>query len=140
MYAVQDFPFTGLGLGTFERVVAVLYPLFLNPAGTVPHAHNLFLQVAVDLGLPGLIAYLALLGLTFYCAFSARRVFRRRGEAGLDGLSAGCIAALVGMGVHGLIDAAAWGRIKLAFIPWIVIGLAAALYGLAEETAGRLDH
>ncbi len=132
LYAIQDFPFTGSGLGTFEQVVAILYPLFMNPAGTVPHAHNLFLQVAVDLGLPGLAAYLALLGLTLYCAFSAYRDFRRRRARGLTGLCAGCIAALAGMGVHGLIDAAAWGRIKLAFIPWVVIGLAAALYELAR--------
>ena len=97
LYAIQDFPFTGLGFGTFEQVVAVLYPLFLNPAGTVPHAHNLFLQVAVDLGLPGLVAYLAVLGLTFASAFSSHDTLRRRGDGGLAGLCAGCIAALAGM-------------------------------------------
>jgi putative inorganic carbon (HCO3(-)) transporter len=132
IYAIQDFPFTGLGLGTFERVVAILYPLFLHPEGTVPHAHNLFLQVAVDLGLPGLIAYLALLGLTFASALSAHRSFRRKVDKALASLCAGCIAGLGGMCVHGLVDAATWG-LKLAFIPWAVMGLVVALHRLAEE-------
>ncbi len=138
LYAIQDFPFTGLGLGTFERVVAVLYPLFLNPASTVPHAHNLLLQVAVDLGLPGLVAYLALLGLTFFNAFSTYHAFRRRGQNALAGLCAGCIAGLVGMCVHGLVDAATWG-LKLAFIPWVVMGLVVGLRGIAEEQGRQGD-
>ena len=130
LYAVQDFPYTGFGLGTFEPVVAVLYPLFLHPDGTVPHAHHLYLQVAVDLGLPGLAAYLALLGLTFVCAFSAYSTFRQRGQLPLAGLCAGCIAGLAGTCAHGLLDVVNWGT-KLAFIPWTAIGLAIALHTLA---------
>ncbi len=132
IYVIQDFPFTGLGLGTFERVVAVLYPLFLNPAGTVSHAHNLYLQVVVDLGLPGLVAYLALLGLSFATAFSAYRVFRRGGQAAMAMLCAGCIAGLAGMCIHGLVDAVAWGT-KLALVPWAVMGLVVGLHGVAGE-------
>ena len=130
LYAIQDFPYTGLGLGTFERVVAVLYPLFLHPDGTLPHAHNLYLQVAADLGLPGLVAYLALLGLTFAIALSAYRVFRRSGRSDLALLCAGCIAGLAGMCVHELVDAVTWGT-KLAFVPWVVMGLVAGLTHVA---------
>ncbi|HEX9107974.1 MAG TPA: O-antigen ligase family protein, partial [Longimicrobiales bacterium] len=62
VYAIQDFPFTGCGLGAFRRVVNLLYPLFLiGPDADIAHAHNIFLQTALDLGLPGLVAYLALL-------------------------------------------------------------------------------
>ena len=116
--------------------MAVLYPLFLNPEGTVPHAHNLFLQVAVDLGLPGLVAYLALLGLTFSSAFSAYRAFQRRGHDALSMLCAGCIAGLIGMCVHGLDDVANWG-IKLAFVPWVVMGLVVGLHRVAEGEDGK---
>ncbi len=62
LYAIEDFPFTGVGLGTFRRVLSLLYPLFLVPPDQeIPHAHNIFLQVGVDLGVGGLIAYVALL-------------------------------------------------------------------------------
>ncbi|MDY7076701.1 MAG: O-antigen ligase family protein [Chloroflexota bacterium] len=139
VYAIQDFAFTGLGLGTFEQVVAVLYPLFLNPDGTVPHAHNLLLQVAVDLGLPGLVAYLALLSLTFVGGFSAYRAFQQQGQSALAGLCTGCIAGLVGMCVHGLVDVANWG-IKLAFVPWAVMGLMVGLREVAEGQGIRANQ
>ena len=62
LYMVQDFPFTGIGMGTFRQVANLLYPFFLaGPDANIPHAHNLLLQVAVDQGLPGLIMWLAVL-------------------------------------------------------------------------------
>jgi hypothetical protein len=44
-------------MGTFEEVMDVVYPLAAQPV-QIPHpqhAHNLFLQIAVDFGLPGLL-------------------------------------------------------------------------------------
>jgi len=61
IYGIQDFPFTGMGMNAFRKVVPVLYPLFLiGPEVDIGHAHNEFLQAALDLGIPGLIAFLAL--------------------------------------------------------------------------------
>ena len=51
---IQDFLFTGIGRGSFGPLADTLYPFFLAAPGTGPHAHNLFLQVAVDLGILGL--------------------------------------------------------------------------------------
>ncbi|MCH8188148.1 MAG: O-antigen ligase family protein [Proteobacteria bacterium] len=60
-YAIQDFPFTGLGMGTFQPVVNVLYPLFMIGSETeFVHPHNHLLSAAVDLGIPGLIAYISI--------------------------------------------------------------------------------
>jgi putative inorganic carbon (HCO3(-)) transporter len=133
-YIIADFPFTGAGLGCFEPVVAMMYPMFTIAGGTTSHAHNLFLQVAVDLGLPGLIAYLATLGMSFYLVFLAYRFFSREDGREPMLLCAACIAALAGMVLHGLIDCAVWGN-KGAFIAWIVLGLSAAMYRLAQEEA-----
>ena len=52
--AVHDFPLTGIGLGTFPVAIPLLYPLRVT-IDSYPHAHNLFLQLAVDLGAPGLL-------------------------------------------------------------------------------------
>jgi putative inorganic carbon (HCO3(-)) transporter len=147
IYMIQDFPYTGIGLGTFDRVQPLLYPFFLT-SGEAHHAHNLFLQVAVDLGLPGLIAYLALLIGTLYTTWHAWQRAnphppspdRRLGEGsgvrpdrGLgqgsgvrSSLSLGLLGSQVTLLVHGLLDATAWAN-KLAVIPWFVLGLAVAL-------------
>ena len=126
---IQTFPFTGIGLGCFEPLLKVLFPLFLLPEGTVSHAHNLFLQVAVDLGLPGLVAYLVLLGSAFVQAIHA---YRTAAQAETRLLTVACLASLIGMSLHGLLDTAVWGN-KGAFLPWIVMGLAMALGQLAPQ-------
>ena len=106
IYAIQDFSFTGTGLGTFRRVVNLLYPLFtVSPDTDIAHAHNMFLQVAVDLGLPGLIAYLALLELAGVVAWGAAR----RSSGAVRGLSLGLLAGLIALHVYGLTDALALG-------------------------------
>ncbi len=126
LYMIQDFPFTGIGMGTFRQVANVLYPFFLaGPDADVPHAHNLFLQVAVDLGLPGLVAWLAIFLLV---CWSAWRVYRR-GQSGrlpyMAGLGAGLLGAQVALAVHGLTDAVTWGT-RPAVLVWAVWGLALA--------------
>ncbi len=56
-----DTPFTGVGLNAFPVVLRDFYPTLLHSAETlVPHAHDLYLQTALDLGLPGLLAFLAI--------------------------------------------------------------------------------
>jgi putative inorganic carbon (HCO3(-)) transporter len=50
-----------MGMGAFRQSVQHLYPLFLTPPDVdVVHAHNEFLQAALDLGIPGLIAFIGL--------------------------------------------------------------------------------
>lgn len=126
LYMIQDFAFTGIGMGTFKQVANAMYPFFLaGPDADVPHAHNLFLQVGVDLGLPGLIAWLALFLLV---CWSAWRVYRW-GQSGrlpyMAGLGAGLLGAQVALAVHGLFDAATWGT-RPAVIVWALWGVALA--------------
>jgi putative inorganic carbon (HCO3(-)) transporter len=49
LYMLQDFPFTGVGLGMFPKVLPMLYPLLMAGPGTgVPHVHNVYLQMGLD--------------------------------------------------------------------------------------------
>jgi putative inorganic carbon (HCO3(-)) transporter len=123
LYAIQDFSFTGTGLGTFRRVVNLLYPLFtISPDTDIAHAHNIFLQVALDLGLPGLVAYLAGLWIALSIAWDAAK----RSSGMLRGLALGLLAGLVALHIYGLTDAIALGaKPGLAF--WLALGLIAAL-------------
>nr|MBP7693682.1 hypothetical protein [Anaerolineales bacterium] len=113
------------GLNTFRTVVHVLYPLFLiAPDFDVAHAHNEFLQAALDLGLPGLIAFLALNGLAFVqAAVIARRAPAEWQRVMALALGAGVLAHML----FGLTDAVALGA-KVGIVFWILLGLIAGLF------------
>jgi len=136
LYAIQDFPFTGCGLGAFRSIVHTLYPLFeAGPDEDVGHAHNIFLQVALDIGLPGLVAYLALLIIAgTVCWRSARS-----GDPLLRPLALGLAAGLVGLHAYGLTDAIALGS-KPAVTFWVALGLIAALPPLTPHPSRLTDH
>jgi putative inorganic carbon (HCO3(-)) transporter len=138
LYGLQDFAFTGMGMNTFRRVVHVLYPLFtIAPDTDIAHAHNEFLQAGLDLGLPGLIAFVALhVGALGMLA----RVWAGRGAFGVRpallaafvlGLAGGLLAHML----YGLLDAVALGA-KPGVLWWILLGLIAALYGLTAGAEG----
>jgi putative inorganic carbon (HCO3(-)) transporter len=132
MDAIADYPFTGIGMGTFDRVIPLRYPYVLLAGAelAIPHAHNLFLQVAVDLGLPGLAAFVALLGIVLVSAVRAGHQWSVASgqwpveqDASLLALEVvGLAAGLVAVLIHGLIDAASWGS-KPAIIIWGTMGL-----------------
>lgn len=131
---IQDFPYTGIGSGTFGKVGPVMYPFFIcSLDAEIPHAHNLPLQVAVDLGLPGLVAFLGLFGGSLIAAWEAYRIFGAREETHMQGLALGLLISLLAMGMHGLTDAVTWGT-KSAIISWFVMGLTSALYRLSKRT------
>jgi putative inorganic carbon (HCO3(-)) transporter len=119
--AIGDFPFTGTGLGAFRRVVLRLYPITAYPNPDVAHAHNIFLQVALDTGLPGLAAYLGLLWAV--AAESRRRLRATGGEGAAQAL--GVLATLAAFHVFGLADAIAPGA-KPGLLFWWLLGLAVA--------------
>ncbi|RMH15869.1 MAG: hypothetical protein D6696_19540 [Acidobacteria bacterium] len=111
-------PLTGIGLGTFGRVTAELYPLSFAPGLVVEDAHQLFLQTALDLGPAGLLAFAAIVvgaaGRLLAVLRHARGLLRAR-ALGLGG-------ALVAHLAFGLADAVALGGAgNVAF--WFLVGL-----------------
>ncbi len=76
--AVEDAPFLGVGLGTFEAVFRFYHSL--GPGMRLDRAHNDLLETALELGVPAALALvisITFLGLS--CAVGART--RRRDEA-----------------------------------------------------------
>jgi putative inorganic carbon (HCO3(-)) transporter len=124
IYASQDFPFTGIGLGAFNEVVDLLYPLFLVGPGKASHAHNLFLQIAVDLGIPGVIAWLAILLGVLTTAWQLYRFGRQVRQPLAAALGAGFLGSQAALIIHGLTDAVTWGMVRPAPLVWAIWGLA----------------
>ncbi len=134
-WMMSDFPFTGVGMGAFNDVATRLYPF---PVVDDPGAHNLALQVGVDLGIPGLIAFLAILILTVYMGLSSIAELNVSGDIPLRALSIGLLAGIIALFFHGLVDITVWGT-RVAYIPWLVIGLIAAIYLYLHKRVSRVS-
>jgi putative inorganic carbon (HCO3(-)) transporter len=130
---IRDFPFTGIGMGSFEKFSNSFYPLIYYRPGQIPHAHNLFLQIAIDLGIPGLIAWLGIIITTFYTAFRTFIEGNRSISSKIMGISAGLLASQVALIFHGLTDAVVWGMVKPAPLVWVVLGTIIALGNLENS-------
>jgi putative inorganic carbon (HCO3(-)) transporter len=131
LYGIRDFPITGMGLNTFRHIVHVLYPLFLIGSDIdLGHAHNEFLQAALDLGLPGLIAFVALYLGAFGLLWQIGRLpkaIAMREDISTRVLALGLGGGLVAHLVYGLTDAVALGA-KPGLIFWMLLGLITGLF------------
>lgn len=123
---IADYPFTGSGLGSTMMVLSS-YVLMLH-VGFIHHVHNLYLQVAVEQGLPGLLAFGTLVA---RAGINVARAYRSRGATPLIMAVA---AALVALLVHGVVDAGLYASrlVPLLFVP---IGFALGLPVEAETRA-----
>ncbi len=133
VYGIQDFPFTGMGMNTFRKVVSVLYPVFtFSSELDIPHAHNEFLQVALDLGIPGLVAFIALYLGTFWMLFQIWRdcssqILPIPGVFSHRWLVVGLGSGLLGHLLYSLTDAIQLGS-KYGLLFWMLLGLIAGLH------------
>jgi len=123
---IGDFPFTGIGLGTFGNIADMLYPFFLAAPGSTPHAHNLFLQIAVDLGIPGLVAWAAIFGLISVISWKFYVEGIARGNYYLSGIGSGLLGSQIAIIIQGLFDSVTWGMVRPAPLVWYLWGLAIA--------------
>jgi putative inorganic carbon (HCO3(-)) transporter len=118
LYMLRDFPLTGIGLNTFGFVLNAMYPAFsVQPDQPLPHAHNFFLQVGLDLGLPGLAAVVALFGAALGAAW------RAKDDPRVGPVATGCGLGLLAHAGYGLTDAIALGA-KPSILVWVLLALA----------------
>jgi putative inorganic carbon (HCO3(-)) transporter len=137
---LHDFPWTGMGLGTFRELVFVLYGLDVVASNNdIGHAHSIFLQAGLDFGVLGLAAYVALFMLAALMLVvtgqgrnqilsDLETLEARRGRIWAVGLG----GSLVGQLIFGQLDAVALGA-KTDFFFWYFLALVFVLGNLRNR-------
>ncbi len=95
---VLDYLYTGSGLGAAAMVLSSY--LFLVHVPYFYHVHNLFLQVGIEQGLPGMIGLLGM----FVAAFWSMSIAVRRAHAYVALCAASVLASLLALFVSGLFE------------------------------------
>ncbi len=133
LHMVGDHPLTGVGANMFRlRSVRAVYPVTGYEDRVLPHAHNEFLQVGADLGIPGMLLFAGWHVTLFWMVW---RVWRL-GDLAARAVGVSLLAGLLAHGAFGLGDAVTlWDR--FIFVYWLMVGAIAAQYWLVTHAAGQ---
>jgi putative inorganic carbon (HCO3(-)) transporter len=118
---IRAHPFTGIGMGAYPYVAPYAPPYSAQEPGLlVPHAHNMFLQVALDTGVVGLVGFVGMWMLAYASAWRAR-------SFGIAApLPLALLIALAIIVLHSLGESVFWNA-KAQWFLWFVYGMALAL-------------
>ena len=124
---IAKYPITGIGLGRFRHEYQLHAPADTHHKPY--HAHNIYLHIAVEQGIPSLILFLGILFLIF------RRLFalRKKDDFWCSGLFIGGSGFLISALVYGLADQILHQRPLLIF--WFLVGLVFYVSELKNSSA-----
>lgn len=126
---VAEHPLTGIGLGNFKAEV----PQYLLPGQHIDFiAHNTYIEMAADLGLPGLAIFSWILLVTFKSLTRARQ---RATEA--DSTMLYCAASGLFAGLAGFCVAMFFLSAEFLKLLWFAVFFAAAIEPLAASAASE---
>lgn len=134
---LNDHPVTGIGMAMFRAAVRqpayeIEYYVRRGSSGP-PHAHNEWVQMAAEMGLPGLLAFM---GMQISAGWMLWRVWHA-GNPAYRHLAITLASAWIAHAVYGLGDAIPlWDR--FAFLFWWLAGLSAALFLCATRMPTKL--
>jgi O-antigen ligase len=124
---IQQMPFSGVGMGIYPDLVDK------GPRGVTgltaierTHAHNMILQIALDLGVLGALIWLIMLGVVIFLQFKTLR--NRTAPNWQKGVALGLITAQVGMFIANMFDSTLWGIVRSAPYLWAIWALGVINY------------
>jgi O-antigen ligase len=126
-----DYPLTGTGMAMFRTAVnrpPYQIPYYVETGQyPPPHAHNEWIQMGADLGVPGFILYITWQVVVLWML----RVGWQRKDVVIKLTAMACFSGLLAHATYGLGDAVTlWDRYQ--FVLWWLVGLAGAQYVLAK--------
>lgn len=131
---LADQPLTGMGLAAFDRIAHEPYPLPGYVPGDIHHAHNLFLQTALDFGVPGLLVFGAIVVLMAAGLLKLYRAVPPGGQ--LSVWTVGMIGCFVAFLLYNNLDAVTLGA-RPAVVLWFLLGLALSAWHLPARAGTR---
>lgn len=129
---IADHPLTGVGWGAYFKVYPAYNYFIANPSVIIYHAHNMYLSMAADIGIPGALCWAVLF---FGQGVLALRLYRRARSSFRRAVGLGTVLAVAAMAVYGVGDYVLFSR-AVSFCFWAVCALAAVCEG--AERAGKI--
>jgi O-antigen ligase len=136
---IEAHPVQGVGVGNFTvasvdyllRPGAIERPEFIVDTPKV--THNVYLQVAAELGVVGIALFAFLLGFAIRCALEAARRFARAGDRSMDLVSRAVAVATLGVLASDFFVSEQFSKPL-----WLLLALGPVLLAIARrETAAR---
>ena len=132
--AISENFWNGIGYGNeaFQKI----YPQFAySGIELAEHSHNLFLQILLSMGIGGLLAFIAVIFLTFQQNLEFIRDSKdREGKLFTTALFASLISALI-MGMFDYL----WFNYRIFFMFWCVIAMSSAYFRTARNEKKRKE-
>lgn len=111
---IKEKPWVGWGIGNYKRVCSQYFPY------QIAHAHNLFLQLAVEIGLPGTLTVIILFGYLLLSVIKDQFIKKTNITCWLD---YGLLVAVIGTIAMQFIDLALLMTYRLNFLFWICFAI-----------------
>jgi putative inorganic carbon (HCO3(-)) transporter len=132
---MKNHPVTGIGFKNWMRYVIKTYPPYISPSSGDPQwqlPHNIFIEVGAELGYPGLLLFLLLVGTFLYTNARTRKLAKQLPGDGkfAVGIAHGLDAGLFGYLVAGFF-------VTVFYYPffWISYALTVALHHVVASRA-----
>ncbi len=129
---IRAHPLVGIGLGNFKPMME----FYKDPDEKVhTMAHNIYIEIAAEMGLPALLTYLAMMYFSYRTLEQVRRRSLRSGPPLLHQAALGIQAGLVGYAVGAFVLSAQYQKLF-----WLVVFLSMCLSSLARSLKSQDDR
>lgn len=132
---LREYLFRGVGLGA--EAFSHVYPEFMIVQTPAPHAHSVYVQMLLEIGLFGFLAFA-----WFFVVWTLRVLsvlFREKGgwtERWLEiGVLAGAFAAIAGQMLQGVIEHT-WYNPRVTLVFWAVMGMSSGIVLRKQQKTG----
>ncbi|WP_235814501.1 O-antigen ligase [Propionispora sp. 2/2-37] len=128
MAMIMDKPWFGVGWGAYWLAYPQYDFYIHNAETTIFHAHNMYLGLAAEIGIPGLLSFLAILCGHMLLTFK----LLRQGSKWMAGLMLGILAALASLAVGGITDYILF-NIQMSMLFWLLLAIVTVAWQLEKR-------